>query len=159
HAQRDVADLPPAPPIHAAHVDIVALDRTGRPALDLKASEVDLTEDGESRQVEAIPAFSDGPRLFAIFVDEFHLTPGASTERARAAVTRLIDRELRPDDRLIVMKPLDSLLGIQFTNDRETARQIAGSIDGRRGDYTPRTVYERENWAGDPERIEASRMQ
>src|SRR5207247_5446035 len=54
----------------------------------------------------------DGTRLFAILLDEYHVSAGVSTERARATLTRFVDRQLGPRDLVAVMKPLDSLFKI-----------------------------------------------
>ena len=94
-----------------------------------------------------------------MFIDEYHLGSGASTARARAALARFVDKDISPDDLFVVMKPLDSLLAIRFGHDAEAAQRTIAGIEGRDGDYTPRNAYERGNWAGAPERIEASREQ
>src|SRR5581483_4235952 len=59
----------------------------------------------------------------------------------------------------VVMKPLDSLFGIHLSADREQAKRIVAAVEGRKGDYTPRTPYERNFWAGTPARIEQARTQ
>ncbi len=57
------------------------------------------------------------------------------------------------------MKPLDSLLTIRLTRDREAVRRAIESFEGRKGDYEPRNAYERDFIAGTPARIDAARAQ
>jgi VWFA-related protein len=100
-----------------------------------------------------------GTRLMAIYLDEYHIAPGMDADRARDALIAFIDRELGPGDLVAVLKPLDSLLKIRFTHDRGAARTIVSSLEGRRGDYTPRNDYERNFMAGTTARIESARTQ
>ena len=101
----------------------------------------------------------DGTRLVAIYLDEYHISPGGAADRARDALIEFIDRELGPRDLVAVMKPLDSLFTIRLTHDREEARRIVAGLEGRKGDYTPRTTYERNYMVGSAARIETSRTQ
>src|SRR5262249_31596462 len=56
-------------------------------------------------------------------------------------------------------KPLDSVLTIELTRDRDTARAAIEGFEGRRGEYEPRNDYERNFMAGVPARIESARTQ
>jgi hypothetical protein len=58
-----------------------------------------------------------------------------------------------------VLKPLDSLLKIELSADRSAARELIASFEGRKGDYAPRSDYERELIAGAPPRVDATRAQ
>jgi VWFA-related protein len=149
---------PPAIVQRTVHLDVVATDRRGQLVRNLKPSDFDLREDGRPQTIEEARLVASGPRLFAIYADEYHITSD-DAPRVRQALTSLIDRELAPDDLLVVMRPLDSLFGIRLSSDREQARRIIASIDGRKGDYTPKTPYERDFWAGTPARIENARTQ
>src|SRR4029453_7032377 len=55
-----------------------------------------------------------GTRVIAIYLDEFHVSAGESTERMKRAVGQFIDEQVRPSDLLVVMKPLDHLTQIRF---------------------------------------------
>src|SRR5262249_55943308 len=90
---------------------------------------------------------------------EYHVDAGENTDRVRHALLQFVDRELTPADLAVVLKPLDSLMTIRVTHDRQTIRQSIESFDGRRGDYAPRNAYERNYIAGTPARIEAARTQ
>src|SRR5262249_14302735 len=108
---------------------------------------------------ERAAATRDDARLFAIFLDEYHVTAGANSDRAREAIGRFVDREITARDLVVVMKPLDSIFAIRFTGDREAAKQSIQAFGGRKGDYAPRNAYERNYIAGTPARIEAARNQ
>lgn len=110
-------------------------------------------------KVEERLAREPGARVFAIYLDEFHVGAGAGSERVREAVSRFIDEDLRPSDLAAVMKPLDHLDGIRFTRDRETLRRVVASFEGRRGDYTPRTPFEAQYLGRAPGAVRAARAQ
>src|SRR5260221_7831405 len=138
------APLVEPPPVR---LDAIVTDRQDRPIRDLKVSDFQTTDAGESRPVDAIALQSGGDaRLVAIFLDEYHVRAGESTERVRAGLAKFVDADLRPNDLVAIMKPLDSLSAIRLLNvgrDREALQaQIAG-FSGRRGDYAPTTEFER----------------
>ncbi len=165
-------------------VDVAVTDARGRSLTDLKPIDFELREGGtllplesvrlvrvapaaaderpsriESAADERQAAGQDEARLFAIFLDEYHVAAGAESERVRAALTRFVDGELSPRDLVVVMKPLDSLFAIRLTRDRDAARRAIASFEGRQGDYEPRNAYERDYIAGTPARIDAARTQ
>jgi VWFA-related protein len=165
-------------------VDIIATDGRGRAIENLKLADFELREDGalqtveqarftkndktdgtgdQSLQIESdaderTEASRPNTRLFALFLDEYHVSAGDSL-RARAALTRFIDETLGPRDLVVVMRPLDSLLTIRLTRDRDRVRQVLETFEGRQGDYTPRSEYERNLIGGTPARIEQVRAQ
>ncbi len=165
-------------------IDVAVTDAKGRPVTDLKPSDFDVREGvtplplESARLVRAAsgpPAESPGPirsatdeklaaghdeaRLFAIFLDEYHVAGGAETVRVRETLTRFVARDLSPRDLVVVMKPLDSILAIRLTSDRDAVRRAIASFEGRRDDYAPRNAYERDYIAGMPSRIDAARSQ
>jgi len=101
---------------------------------------------------------ADESRLIGVFLDEYHVSPGA-TDQVRSAMERFVAEQVRPRDLLVVLKPLDSLLAIQTSTDRTAALQAIRSFEGRRGEYDARNAYERNFMAGVPARIEAARNQ
>jgi hypothetical protein len=58
----------------------------------------------------------------------------------RQALLRF-DEQVRPADRLIVMKPLDSQLAIDVTPIARSEAAIE-TFEGRDGDFAPRTEFE-----------------
>src|SRR4051812_14243469 len=169
-----VAAQQPAPESavpHTVRIDVVLSDARGRVVDNLKPADFDLTEDGMSQPIESVelvridparaaaPSSAASARLFAIYLDEYHITAGPAVARAKAAIARFVTQELGPNDLVVVMKPLESLFDIHLTHDRDTAAHIIESVAGRRGDYSPRNDYEKNSMVGDTERIEIARDQ
>src|SRR3954471_3076338 len=169
---------------HLVTVDIAVTDARGRALIDLKPSDFELREGGALLPLESVrlvrvaaaapggppptiqsaadektAAGEDEARLFAIFLDEYHVASGAETDRVRETLTRFLDRDVSPRDLLVVMKPLDSLFAIRLTRDRDAVRHAIDSFAGRMGDYQPRNAYERDFIAGTPARIDVARSQ
>jgi VWFA-related protein len=173
---------PPTPPVR---IDAVATDRAGRLVDTLRAEDFEIVENGVSRDVsgvqfvkadgalepgeiapsiasaadEQLQAARDGTRLFAIFLDEFHVTPGDGAARARAVLADLVQRVFGPRDLILIAKPLDSLLTLRMTRDRDAVLRAIERFEGRKGSYEPRSPLETSIFAGDRTRIEAARVQ
>ncbi len=177
--QSSIASAP-----RTVRVDVIATDGRGRTVENLKPADFELREDGipqsidEARFIridktvgpdapplqiqsdadERSEASRQDARLFAIFMDEYHVS-AANSWRVRDAVTRFLDATLRPADLIVVMRPLDSLLTIRLTRDRGRVREIVEAFEGRKAEYTPRTASERSLMAGTPARIDQVRAQ
>jgi VWFA-related protein len=173
----------PANPAHApVRIDAVVTDPQGRPILNLRASDFELLENGAPRSLTAAEfrtsaradasagalvteadeeraARQPGTRVFAFFVDEFHLTPGVNGERAREAVARFIDEQLQPQDLAIVMRPLDAVTGIRFTRNRTALHAAIADLTFRKGDLTPRSAFEEQYIGRAPAAVAAARAQ
>jgi VWFA-related protein len=179
------AQQPPAASSSSGRIvrmDVFATDARGRTIDNLKPNEFELREEGTLQTIDEVrfvqPARLDdaapivirtsadeqaaagrqGARLFALFLDEYHVSP-ANVDRVRAALTRFVERDLTPHDLVVVMKPLDSLFALRMTSDRDAMRESIAGFDGRKGDYQPRNSYERNFIAGTPARIDAARNQ
>jgi VWFA-related protein len=165
-------------------IDVTVADARGRALTDLQPSDFELREGGalvplesvrlvrvaagsqaetpariQSAADERLAAGQEEARLFAIFLDEYHVASGAEADRVRDTLTRFVDRDVSPRDLIVVMKPLDSLLAIRLTRDRDAVRHVIASFEGRKGDYAPRNAYERDYIAGTPARIDVARTQ
>lgn len=166
------------------HFDFVVSDERGRPVADLRSGEVRIVDDqgvllfselqfvepvGRDRPVIAsaadrrIPAATDPPdasaaRVVALFLDEYHVRP-ADSPRVRDGLRRFIEQYVGPMDRLIVLKPLESLLTLRTTTGPREALQALSTFEGRKGDYVPRNEFERNYIAADAGRAEAVRAQ
>jgi VWFA-related protein len=114
----------------------------------------DIASDEDEKAVAA-----SANRLVGIYLDEYHLGNDAGLSAARAAVAAFVRAELGPRDLVVVLKPLDSLLSIRLTGDRERAAQIVDGAVGRQGDYTPRSTFEQNFIAGAPAHVESARNQ
>ena len=174
----------PTPPASVVRVDVIALDARGRVVESLAAGDFELTENGVPHTIDTVrftkidpragdagtapirseldeqeQARVDDTRLVAILLDEYHVSAGASTARVRETLGRFVDRDLGPRDLVAVMKPLDSLLTIRLTRDRDVVRHAIDTFQGRRGEYDARNAFEQNFIAGTPARIEQVRTQ
>jgi VWFA-related protein len=162
-------------------IDAIVTDGQGRPILDLRPSDFELLENGATKPIQDVQlrrggreadstpiagtadeeraAREPGTRVFAFFLDEFHISPGPGAARAREALTRFVDQRLRPQDLAVVLKPLDSVTSIQFTRDRQRLYTAIDSLSGRKGDYSPRTRFEEQYIGRAPVAVAAARRQ
>jgi VWFA-related protein len=104
-------------------------------------------------------AASAAERLVAIYIDEYHLADDQAFASSRSALAAFVRDELGPRDLVVVLKPLDSLLAIRMTADRDAAARIIDGAVPRMGDYTARSAFEQNFIAGAPARIDAARSQ
>jgi VWFA-related protein len=148
-----------APPVPPAEIDAVVLDAGGRRLDNLAVEDFVLTEGGTPLAIDSVRFVASEPRLFGFFLDEYHVTPGEAADRARRTLARFVERHFAPGDRALVVKPLDSLLDLRLTADRQDVLREIGVFQGRKGLYTPRDEFERQLIAGDPDRVDAIRAQ
>ena len=139
-------------------LDVVVTDAKSQPITDLQPADLELSDAGETRAVDAVRLQAGGGRVIGIFLDEFHVRAGDATNRARAALTRLVD-DLKDEDMVALVKPLDPLHAITFTKDRALIRKVIAAFDGHAGDYTPRSEFERNFMSRNPRTAEATRAQ
>ncbi|MDO8794573.1 MAG: VWA domain-containing protein [Vicinamibacterales bacterium] len=145
--------------IHTVRIDAIAVDARGSAISTLTPRDFHLREDGRLVAIDDAQFLNNSPRFIAIYLDEYHITAGASADWAREALAEFVNREIGPRDLIAVMKPLDSLYSIRLTDNVQDARRIIAGLEGRKGDYTPRTAYERSYMAGSTDRIETERTQ
>ena len=139
-------------------ISTMVTDRAGKPVMGLTLKDFELREDGVAQKLVAVDARRPEPRRIAILLDEFHVEP-SDTARVRDAVTRFVNERLRADDRLAVLKPLDSLTTIQLTDDRDRVREAIAAFEGRQGRLEPRNKLEEETLGRAPPLVEAGRAQ
>jgi len=152
-----LAALAQAPSIDVVKIDVIALDAQGRPVETLKSSDFELREDGTPQTLTSVQLVR-APRLVGIYLDEYYV--GASrTAAVRAALHRFVDEDLAAGDQVAILRPLDSLLTIRLTGDRAAMHRAIDAFEGRRGNYEPRTDFERSLVAGDRERADIQRAQ
>jgi VWFA-related protein len=145
-----------APPVH---VTAIVTDPRGANVGGLTAADFELTVDGQPQAIQSAEARQDAsPRAVAFLLDEFH-TADADAAAVRAALLQFVDRHVRTGDLAVVVKPLDPLTGIRLTADKEALRQAISTFDGRKGDYTPRSPFERNYMAQAPEAVASARGQ
>jgi VWFA-related protein len=100
-----------------------------------KGKERDLTI--RDRQHGLAEAEKEDVRLFALFLDDYHIdSHPATTLRLHRALESFVD-SLQPTDLVIVMDPLTTLDGLTFTRDKWLLRERIKKFKGRRGELVP----------------------
>ena len=151
----------PQPPVFAAGVelvrlDVIVLDREGRPVTGLRAADFQVEEDEREQAITSFepvhvevgppPAVFEAPRTsvnrarapdegrcFFLFVDDVHLTPPVA-ENVRAALRRFLDEEVREGDWVTLMAPDRQLWWTARTGWEN--RQLRKVVDSVKGLYT-----------------------
>jgi VWFA-related protein len=143
----------------AVRVDAIVTDARSRPIRDLAPSDFEIVDAGEARPADsAVFQSGESGRLVAIFFDEYHVQP-ASAARAKAALRQFIDTDVRDADLVAIIKPLDPLNTIQLKQDRVGLAAIIAALEGRKGDYAPRTDFESSFMSRAPAAADANRTQ
>jgi VWFA-related protein len=137
-------------------IDAIVTDMRGRVVETLKPADFELREDSTPQPLVGVQLVHS-PRLVGIYLDEYFVS-AASTATVKTTLHRFVD-QLSPDDRAVVMRPLDSLLTIKLTQDRAALHAAIDAFEGRRGDYTPRTAFERSYVLTDRARADEQRAQ
>lgn len=171
--------------INYVRVDVIITDKTGSPVADLKATDFEVTEDNKPQTIEAfklvkldgglVPG-SDGPprqirtdsdeeleaarddvRLFAIFLDDYHVRKLESMG-ARAPLSAFIST-LGPSDMVGVMYPLEPVSSVRMTRNHDAVMRGVAQFEGRKGDYIPRNQFEEQYARYPAETVERIRNQ
>ena len=167
-------------------IEVIVTDKQGKPIVDLRPADLTILENGVQQKISdlqmksrtlppvgpiapvaAVATVEDeeraarepGTRVIALYLDEFHVGAGPHTDRVRAALERFVDDQIRPQDLVAVMKPLEHLTSIRFTRDRDVIRRAVASFSGRKGQYEPRTPFEEQYVGRSPAAIRAARAQ
>jgi VWFA-related protein len=188
HGQ-DVPSAPaPASEPRSIRIDAIVTDARGRTVGTLGPDDFALVENGVPQKIETATFVSKlagagpgapaptpvdenderaqeraarepGTRVIGIYLDEFHVGSGPSTDRVRHAVTRFVDEQLRPGDLAVVLKPVASLTSIQFSRDRASLRQAIATFAGVKDDFKPRSSFEEQYIGRAPSTVRAARAQ
>ena len=172
--------------INFVRVDVIVSDRNGDAIADLKQTDFEVTEDGKPQSVEAfklvkldggaIPT-KDGPprpirtdddeqaeaarddvRLFAVFLDDYHVRQGTSVA-VREPLTRFIEQQLGPSDMIGVMHPLTAIDSIRMTRNHSVIVRAIQQFRGRKFDYVPQNEFEERYAYAPTETVETIRNQ
>jgi VWFA-related protein len=165
-------------------LDAIVTDARGRPVDNLRLEDVHLADGAAALTLESIryvradgradpaatltaiqstdderaAAARPGARVFALFLDEYHVAPEA-TARVKELARAFVNEQVGAGDLMILLRPLDPLLALRLTRDREAVLGEVEEFEGRLGQYQPRNAFERDFVAGDPARVEAMRTQ
>ena len=155
--------------INFVRVDVIITDKNGNQIADLQPADFDVSEDGKAQKIETFKlvkldggrvdaakepvrqirtdydeeseAARDDVRLFAIFLDDYHVRRGASLS-VRNPITRFIDTQIGPSDMVGVMYPLESTASVRMTRNHDAVMRAIQQFQGRKYDYTPRNQFE-----------------
>jgi VWFA-related protein len=125
------------------NVRVIATDAKGR-SVPVTAKDVKVSVGSLAQEILSLTRVTSVPRNIGLLLDEYHVSPGASTDRTRAAIRDFVAREVRPEDAVFVMKPLDAPGAIAKEPSRAHLDEVVAAFNGRKGDYTPRTPFESE---------------
>jgi VWFA-related protein len=169
--------------INVVRVDVIVTDRQGNPVNNLTQDDFEVTEDGkpqavqtfklinvtenieknneQPRQVrnaidEQTEAARDDVRLFAFFLDDYHVRLENSM-RAREIIAQFVENRLLPLDIAGIMYPLWSINDVLLNRNRKELSTAIRGFTGRKYDYTPRNQFE-ENYVHYVSTIEAERI-
>src|SRR5688572_22157604 len=169
--------------INFVRVDVIVNDRQGNPVHDLRQEDFEVTEDGKPQSIqtfklinvsddagvgtdppreirnpieEQTEAARDDVRLFAIFLDDYHVRLENSM-RAREPIARFVEGQLNAKDLAGIMYPLWSINDVMLNRNRKQLASAIRQFTGRKYDYTPRNAFE-ERYVHYVSTIEAERI-
>jgi VWFA-related protein len=144
----------------AVRVGVVVTNPRNAAVTTLKQTDFELLDDGTPQTIDRVdpPPAVPAARAIGLVLDEYHVQ-AAETARARDALTRFVDEDVRPNDVVFVLKPLDSLASIRPARDRDEIRRAIAGFEGRMDDYAPRTAFESTYMGRDPDAVEGVRSQ
>ena len=86
-------------------------------------------------------AARDDVRLFAIFLDDYHVRKESSLVM-RDQIARFVDTQLGPSDMIGLMYPLESLSSLRMTRNHDAIMRGIEQFEGRKYDYRPKNSFE-----------------
>jgi VWFA-related protein len=165
--------------INYVRVDVIISDKAGNPVADLQPSDFDITEDGKPQKIDTFKlvkldggraesmkeppkeirtdydeeseAARDDVRLFAIFLDDYHVKRGSSMS-VRKQLATFVENNIGPSDMIGVMYPLESTGSVRMTRAHSAVMRGLQQFTGRKFEYEPKNQYE-ETYAHYPTEI------
>ncbi len=154
--------------VNFVRVDVIVSDRNGQAVPDLKQADFEVTEDGKPQTVETFKFISvsgnpapgepepkqirsdydeeseaarDDVRLFALFLDDYHVRRSSSMA-LKPALSAFVEKQIGPNDLVGVMYPLTPVSALLMGRDRNELLSAIQHFEGRKYDYTPRNEFE-----------------
>ncbi len=162
--------------INFVRVDVIVTDKKGEPVTDLTEKDFQVWEDGQPQDVESFKLFKidaltqttparpirstydeeseaqrPDVRLFAFFLDDYHVRRGNSM-RSRIALADFVRRQIAPQDMVGLMYPLMPTGDVIMDRNHEATAHAIEQFDGRKYNYVPRNQFE-EQYANYPASI------
>ena len=157
--------------INFVRVDVIVSDKNGNPIGDLKPEDFEVVEQGKAQSIETFKLISldgglmsaikeppreirtdldeeteasrDDVRLFAFFLDDYHVRLENSMG-ARDQLARFVQTQLGPSDMIGVMYPLEAVAAVRMTRNQDAVVRGLQQFKGRKYDYTPRNDFEQQ---------------
>jgi VWFA-related protein len=176
----------PSQQVEVVRIEVVVAEKRGRSRADLKREDFAVFEDGKPQPIvqfhaftrpraatpsePSLPAGSNDEtaedllpaRYIVLAIDDVHMEPD-SLARSRKALSRFLDQDLRPEDRVaLVTTSGASALSQEFTGDRAVLQQILSrlSAQGRHAEWSEvphLSEYQAELIeTGDPQALDAA---
>ena len=171
--------------INFVRVDVIVADKQGNAVSDLKQQDFEITEDGKPQTVqtfklvniqdnttrsaplapareirsvidEQMEAAKEDVRLFAFFLDDYHVRKENSI-RAREPIARFVESKLLPSDMAGIMYPLTPLDDVLLSRNHKNLASAVRTFLGRKYDYTARNLFE-ERYVNYVSTMEAERI-
>ena len=152
--------------INFVRVDVIVSDKQGNPVTDLQQADFDVQEDGKPQAIETFrlikfdatrvvetqspirtrsdeerAASNDDARIFAFFLDDYHVRLGSSMASRRPLI-EFIQNSLSPNDLVAVMYPLSPIDSVALTRDHQSVIRAIERFEGRKFNYEPRNALE-----------------
>jgi VWFA-related protein len=155
--------------INFVRVDVIATAKDGAAVANLQPGDFEVTEDGKPQKIETFrfieldgglmesadtpprqirtdadeqtEAARDDVRLFAFFLDDYHVRR-ESSQMSRTEIARFIETQLGPTDMVAIMYPLQPIASVQFTRNHDRIRRAIEEFNGRKFEYEPKNDYE-----------------
>ncbi len=155
--------------INFVRVDVIVTDKNGNPVGDLKPEDFEVVEQGKPQTIESFKLVSldgglmdsakqpprairtdddeeseasrDDVRLFAFFLDDYHVRLETSMQ-AREQLARFVETQLGPSDMVGMMAPLQATASVRMTRNHDAIMRGLQQFRGRKYDYTPRNEFE-----------------
>ena len=162
--------------INFVRVDVIVTDKKGEPVTDLTEKDFQVWEDGQPQDVESFKLFKidamtqttparpirstydeeseaqrPDVRLFAFFLDDYHVRRGNSM-RSRIALADFVRRQIAPQDMVGLMYPLMPTGDVIMDRNHESTAHAIEQFDGRKYNYVPMNQFE-EQYANYPASI------
>jgi VWFA-related protein len=153
--------------INTVRVDVIVTDKQGKPVTDLKLEDFEIQEDGKpqkaetfrlvridtttqpsytqralrTRNDEEIAAADENSRIFAFFLDDYHVLRESSMVM-RKPVIDFIANQLAPSDLATVMYPLTPVDAAVLTRNHQGIINAVEKFEGRKYKYEPINAVE-----------------
>jgi len=170
--------------VKLVRVDVTVTGKGDQPVADLTPGDFEVSEDGVPQKVEQLQfirldgrrpsgdetsleirspeqaeaeAARDDVRVFAIFLDDYHVDKAPQiTIPLRQGLSLFINR-MWPTDLVAMMDPLTPLSALRFTRSKQELQQVVNKFEGRQGEIFPikSVMEEAQLMRGDIRRVRA----